>query len=121
MRTWLVGLLAGVLGGILTVSFGIGLLPLGPAVLVVGGFAPPRPVGLAGMLVGLGGIWLVLFGRIQLECIRQPTVGPVIVAPGGFSECVSADLTPWLVLAAAIALAGVGLTASLVARRPRRP
>ncbi len=106
LRAWLLGLFAGALGGLIVISWGIGLPVLGVVAFAVGAAAPPRPVGLGGALVGLGAVWLALFGRLALTC--RPDVG-----------CYSPDLTPWL-LGAALAAAAGGILTLAIALRPQR-
>jgi hypothetical protein len=98
----LLGLIAGVLGGVLTLTWavpvpGIGLLPL-----AVGLLAPPRPFGAAGMLIGWGSTWAALFLRADAAC-----------DPG---SCQGPDITPWLLVATLLIGAGVGLLAIAIVR-----
>ncbi len=108
LRAWLLGLFAGAVGGLVLISWGIGLPALGLVAFAVGAAAPPRPFGLGGALVGLGMIWLALFGRLAMTC--HPDVG-----------CSSPDLTPWLVAASVLLATGAVLSALLAARRRATP
>jgi hypothetical protein len=54
------------------------------------------------VLLGMGGAWLALFGRVALTCR---------------ADCASPDLAPWLSLAAIF----VGLGALVTVRASRRP
>jgi len=103
-RAWLLGLAAGVLGGILSISwilplFGVGFLPL-----VVGCLARPRPFGASGTLVAWGGTWALLFRRADAACDPASCVGP--------------DITPWLLASGALVALGIALLA-LGLRRTR--
>ena len=97
LRGWLLGLVAGALGGLLGISWilplpGIGLLPL-----VVGILVPPRPFGAAGTLLGWGAIWAALFIRADDACDPASCRGP--------------DITPWLTVSAGLVIAGLCLLA----------
>jgi hypothetical protein len=88
MRAWLVGLVAGLVGGFILVAWGVGMPWLGLVAIAVGALAPPRPVGLSGVLVGWGGLWSALFLR----------AGPQL---------------PWIAIA--FALVGLGLVVGAMA------
>ena len=99
-RAFLLGLVAGGLGGILMVSFGIGLLFLGPLAIAVGNATRPRPVGAAGTLIAWGATWLALFAR---------------VAVGGSVDQTCSDgpeLRPWIAINVGLMLGGFGLLAA---------
>jgi hypothetical protein len=94
-RRIVVGLVVGVAAGAGTLIAGpiAGLLGLAAIALAVA--EAPRVPAIGGVLIGLGGAWLVLFGRVALTC-RQ--------------ECVGPDLGPWLAVAGVIAALGVVVT-----------
>jgi hypothetical protein len=89
-RTFLFGLVAGALAGILLVEFGIGLPILAALAIAVGCAARPRPIGAAGTLIGWGALWIALFASAARACVidqncgdSPPSVVPWIVAGGG--------------------------------------
>jgi hypothetical protein len=94
---FVVGLVAGALGGVLMIAWGVGMPWLGVAAIIVGGLAPPRPVGLGGALISWGATWLALFLRADAACDPASCRGP--------------DIRPWLVVATATVLLGIGLLA----------
>jgi hypothetical protein len=102
VKRWLIGLITGgVAGG--------GTLVAGPIAAMLGGVAVllavverPRVAAIGGVLLGMGGAWLALFGRVALTCR---------------ADCASPDLAPWLSLAAIF----VGLGALVTVRASRRP
>ncbi len=102
-RRWWIGLLTGAVAGVGTLAAGptaglIGIVAIG---LVVA--ERPRAAAIGGVLLGLGGAWLALFGRIALTCQ---------------ADCVAPDLRPWLLVAAA--LAGLGVLVTARTRRVRK-
>ena len=102
-RRWWIGLLTGAVAGVGTLAAGstgglIGIVAIGLAVA-----ERPRAAAIGGVLLGLGGAWLALFGRIALTCR---------------AGCVTPDLRPWLLVAAA--LAGLGGLVTSRSRRVRR-
>lgn len=96
-RRWLTGLAVGL-------AFGAGTLIGGPLVGAMGIVASallaaeqPRAAGSGGASLGFGASWLALLLTADARC------GP---------DCVGPDLTPWLLVAGATVIIGVGLTAS---------
>ncbi len=77
-----------------------GLLGLAAIALAVA--EPPRAAAIGGVLVGLGGAWLALFGRVALTCR---------------DGCVAPDLGPWLLVAGV--LTGLGVLVTTRERRAR--
>jgi len=66
---------------------------------------------IAGILTGLGGIWLTLLGRVAWTCR----------APDGEIGCQAPGIEPWLVAGLAMLACGVLLTAIWTRRRRRTP
>ena len=85
-------LIAGFLGGLLA------LVAIGLAVAEA-----PRAAAIGGVLIGLGGTWLVLFGRVAVTCQ---------------ADCVAPDLRPWLGVAGVLTgLGGIVTAREVRARR----
>lgn len=94
-RSWGIGLAGGLI-------IGVGVLVAGPLAGLLGLAAvaaatrlPRRDAVAAGLLIGLGGSWILLLLRADLAC----TV-----------DCVGPDLTGWYALGAVLAAAGGVLT-----------
>jgi len=100
------GLLGGVLGGLLLLTFGgILLLPLAIVALVGGMLVRPRPFGTAGTLGGWGAAWAITLLAAGARC--DPPA------------CVSPDLTGWLIVAGVL-IAGCGAILAVAIRRQGR-
>lgn len=97
------GVFGGVIAGPTLLSFA-GLQPFGILAIVVAIAMRPRPFGAAGMLVGMGVTWGLLFARASTGC--------------GASDC-GFDPTPWYVAAAVVTAIGIVLL-GLGIRRARR-
>jgi hypothetical protein len=87
-------------GWLVVVVFAILAVIIGPRVMAIGG-----------LLTGLGAIWLVLLGRVALEC----------QAPAGAIGCSAPGIEQWLAVGAGMLAIGVALTvvAGVRARPPR--
>lgn len=113
MGSWLVGTALGALtGGLLLV---IGL----PALVLLVPWSwwavreRARPMGLGGVLSGLGAGIASLAWLAGASCSASNVSGP-----GFASSCESPDYTPYLLVAAVLVLAGVGVSlVGLLARR----
>jgi hypothetical protein len=70
-----------------------------------------RPLGLGGLILGLGGGITGLIVIAAARCDASNVSGPDYV-----SECVAPDVAPYLVVAAALAVIGVGVSLVGVAR-----
>ena len=94
-RRWSIGLLVGASAGAATLAAGYlgGLLGLVAVGLVAA--KPPRAAAIGGLLIGLGGAWIALFGRVALTCQV---------------DCVGPDLRPWLALAGVLTGLGILVT-----------
>jgi hypothetical protein len=104
---WIAGLAVGAAGGFLalelpTVGYVLLLLFAFPAAIV-----GPRAAAIGGLLTGFGGVWLLLLGRVALECR----------APDGEIGCSAPGIEPWLAFGAAVIAIGIALT--IVAVRAR--
>ena len=114
LRHWMVGVALGAVGGGSALIVGlVALLVLVPG-LVWAAREPTRPLGLAGLLVGVG----VGAGGVLAAAGYRCDVAFTVPAGVSVESCSSADATPYLALAlllvaAGAVLAGVGL------RRPR--
>jgi hypothetical protein len=105
IRALLVGLIGGGLGGLILLSWGVGLPWLGGVAIAVGAAAPPRPIGAIGAFIGWGATWLALLVGIQVNCTADPS-------------CYASDFAPWI--AASIGILAVGLLLGAVRLRGRR-
>lgn len=112
--SWLLGVALGLIaGGAALVGGVLALLLLVPAV-VWAAREKSRPLGLGGLIIGLGAGMAGLLAIANARCAALNVSGPNYV-----SECVAPDLTPYLVAAAAFAAIGAGVSlAGLVRRQP---
>ncbi len=102
------GLTVGAISGILLLEWPpLGLLIL-VAYVVLARVARQALAGLGGSLIGVGAVWLVLFGRVKLSCDGT--------GPGG--TCESPGIDAALLVALAVLLSGIG-SWLLAARRAR--
>ncbi len=106
-RALLLGLVAGALGGLVLLSWRVGMPWLGLIAIGVGALAPPRPFGLAGTLVGWGCVWIALFLQADAACDPASCSGP--------------SVAPWLAASAALVVAGLLITGVDRARGRVRP
>lgn len=109
--TWLAGLVLGVLDGLLLFEFPVlGVALVGAAVALV--IWQRRAIaGLAGLSVGIGGMWLGVLLRARWSCDAFNAV------PG--QGCEMPNVDGYLVVGAAVLVAGLGLT-GVAARRRRQ-
>jgi hypothetical protein len=109
LRGWLSGAAVGVTAGFATLEI--------PSLgwLLVLAFAAPaamsesRLASIGGLLTGLGGVWIVLLGRVALTC----------TATGDELGCHAPGIESWLAVGGTILAAGLFLTI-LTAIRSRR-
>jgi hypothetical protein len=113
--SWLVGIALGVIAGGATLVAGVvlALLVLVPG-LVWAARERARPLGLGGLLLGLGLGVAGLLALANARCAASNSSGP-----GYFSECTAPDLTPYLAVAAVLAVIGAALSLFVLARRLR--
>jgi len=112
--SWLVGIALGVIAGGATLVAGVlALLVLVPG-LVWAARERARPLGLGGLLLGLGLGVAGLLALANARCAASNSSGP-----GYFSECTAPDLTPYLAVAAVLTVIGAALSLFVLARRPR--
>lgn len=103
------------LGAIATVGLlELGFLGLGFVALAAGLIAwkGPRLMGLSGLLVGLGAVLLLLFGRVLVSCASENASAP--------GSCDAGDIGFWVAVAAGMAALGVAATAVAIRRPARR-
>lgn len=98
LRAFLLGLVAGGLGGILLIEFGIGLPVLAAPAIAVGCAIRPWPIGAAATLIGWGAAWIVLIGNAAHACEVDANCGD---APP--------DVGPWILVGAGLIAVGLGL------------
>ena len=103
---WLAGAALGALGGFLILAGGvIGLAFLAVAALVLlreraGAF------GLAGLMTGVGAMWVAVFGRVKLAC-----------SPA--AQCQAPTIDGWLLFGVAVLVLALALTV-VALRRPAK-
>lgn len=105
LRNWLVGVVVGAAAGGSALIVGVvALLVLVPG-LVWAAREPTRPLGLAGLLVGIGAGAGGLLAEAGGGCgaFNATTVGVL-------QSCCSADVTPYLAVAVLLVVAGALLT-----------
>lgn len=110
---WLAGLMLGVVVGLTTISFALGILGIpilvGSLILIV--WKGPRMIAFTGLVTGVGLVWLFLFGRLALTC-----GGPLDLDPN--TTCGAGDLTGAIVVSAVVL--ALGLAGSAFAFRRAR-
>jgi hypothetical protein len=105
--SWFVGLVLGTAAGFLLVEFPTAGLVIVVGSLVIVARAGRALPGLGGLLIGIGAVWIALFGRIKLTCTAE-------------TGCFAPSIETYV--AASIALFATGLALSGVAlARARRP
>jgi len=97
---WIPGFVVGVAAGFATLE----LPTLGWLLVIVfsiiAAIRGPRIAAIAGLLTGLGSIWLVILGHVAISC----------QATGSEPGCHAPDIAPWLIAGGAMLAAGVALT-----------
>ena len=107
---WFSGLVLGVVSGLLLVIFGtMGLIAalLSVALIVWKG---PRLLAAAGLLMGIGLIWSVLFARVGLDCT-------VFLDPG--EGCELGSIPNWVAVSVALFVGGI-VASALALKRTNR-
>lgn len=107
--SWIAGLAVGAAAGFLalelpTIGYLILVLFAIPAAVV-----GPRAAAIGGLLIGFGGVWLLLLGRVAVSCR----------AIDGEIGCQSPGIEQWLAVGAAVMAVGVALTIAAVVRGRR--
>jgi hypothetical protein len=95
MRAWVIGLAAGLVVGLGTLVAGYLAALFGLVAIIAATRLPRREATAAGLLLGLGGAWILLLLRADLAC---------------GVDCTGPDLTGWYVVGAALAVLGAILT-----------
>ncbi len=112
--SWLTGIALGVFMGGLTLEAGVlALLVLIPG-LVWAAHERSHPLGLGGLLFGLGVGAAGLLVLANARCAAFNTSGP-----GFESGCTAPDQTPLFAVAALLVVIGAALSLFVLARRPR--
>ena len=107
---WFAGLVLGLASGLCILVAGfIGITVLAAALLLIA-WKGPRSLALTGLVSGIGLGWTILFGRVWLTC-------DVLPQPPG-TECDSGGISPRVVAALGIAVAGL-VASALALRRSR--
>ena len=108
--SWLAGLVLGALGAFLLLEFPVAGAALTAVTLVLIARAGRAAAGIGGLLVGLGGMWLVLFGRVALTCTST--------ADG--SGCFAPDIAYAVAISAGILAVGGALSVITAIRARER-
>jgi hypothetical protein len=108
---WFPGFVVGVAAGFATLEFPpVGWLVVA-AFTVLALLVGPRAAAIGGLLTGLGGVWLVLLGRVAITCR----------APEGETGCSAPGIEQWLAVGGGMLALGLTLTVVAVIRaRPPR-
>lgn len=107
---WLSGVAVGVTAGFATLEIpSLGWL-LVVAFALPAALVGPRLAAIGGLLAGVGGVWIVLIGRVALTC----------TATDGELGCHAPGIEPWLAVGCAMLAAGLLLTI-MAAIRSHRP
>ena len=112
---WLAGVVLGVLAGLTTISFALGLLglPILVASVALILWKGPRLLAGAGFFTGWGLLWTV--------AITQSTVACLTFERGPGRWCEPADnVGPWLVAGVGTCVVGLGMSALALRRRGGR-
>jgi hypothetical protein len=109
-RGWLSGAAVGVTAGFATLELpSLGWL-LVVAFAVPAAISGPRMASIGGLLAGIGGIWIVLIGRVALTC----------TATGDELGCHAPGIESWLAVGGAMLATGLLLTTLATIRSRRR-
>ena len=95
--SWLVGLVLGALGAFALLEFPLAGAALTAVTLVLVARAGRAVAGVGGLLVGLGGMWLALFGRVALTCTEA-------------SSCFAPGIGSAVTISAAVLAVGAALS-----------
>lgn len=103
--SWLLGLALGLIAGGAMLAAGVlALLLLAPAALWAAR-EKGRPLGAAGLVIGLGGGLAGLLVLANARCDASNASGP-----NYFSGCVAPDITPYLLVAVVLVAVGTGVS-----------
>ncbi len=111
--SWVFGIALGLIAGGAALVVGVlALLVLVPAV-VWAAREKARPLGLGGLIIGLGAGMAGLLVLANARCAASNGSGP-----NSFTECVAPDVTPYLVAGAVLVIIGAGVSLTGLVRRP---
>ena len=113
---WFLGGVIGLIAGAVALAAGVFAFVLVVPAMAWAATEKARPLGLGGLLIGLGAGSAGLMALAGARCAASNVSGP-----NYFSACQAPDLTPFLVPAAVLAVAGVGVSLIGMARREPRP
>ena len=106
---WFPGFVVGLSAGFATLELPtVGWL-LVIVFVILAAIIGPRTAAIGGLLTGLGGIWLVMLGRVAIAC----------QATGSELGCHAPGIEPWLIAGAAMLATGVAATVLAVVRGRR--
>jgi hypothetical protein len=114
--SWFLGVALGMIAGGAVPLAGLLALLLIVPVVVWAAREKARPLGLGGVLIGLGAGCAGLIALANARCAASN-----ISTPNYFAECVPPDLSVFFVVAAVLAAIGAGVSLVTIARRSRAP
>lgn len=110
--SWLLGIALGLIAGGAALEAGVLVLLLLVPAVVWASREKSRPLGLGGLIIGLGAGMAGLLALADARC-----AGSSVSGPNYASGCVAPDITPYVVVAAALVVIGAAVTLATL-RRP---
>jgi hypothetical protein len=111
--SWLLGIALGLIAGGAALEAGVLVLLLLVPAIVWASREKARPLGLGGLIIGLGAGMAGLLAFANARCAASNVSGP-----NYYSGCVAPDITPFLVVAAALVVIGSAVSLIALIRRP---
>ena len=111
--SWLLGIALGLITGGAALEAGVLVLLLLVPATAWASREKARPLGLGGLILGLGAGMAGLLALANARCAASNVSGP-----NDYSGCVAPDITPFLVVAAALVMIGSAVSFAALIRRP---
>lgn len=111
--SWLLGIALGLIAGGAALEAGVLVLLLLIPAMVWASREKARPLGLGGLIIGLGAGMAGLLALANARCAASNVSGP-----NHYSGCVAPDITPLLVVATALVVIGAAVSLVALIRRP---
>ncbi len=110
---WLLGIVLGLIAGVASLETGVLVLLLLVPAIAWALRERARPLGLGGLIIGLGAGMAALLALANARCAASN------VSDANYSSgCVAPDITPFLVVATALVVIGAAVTLIALIRRP---